>query len=71
MYGPSMWIPASAACSARRSVRAHAAKLSSGDVMSVGRKRVTPVFSIAATARRTSSGVAVGSPKSTPAKPLT
>ena len=31
-------------------------ELSSDDVMSVGRKRVTPVFSIASTARRTSSG---------------
>ena len=51
-----MWMPAMAGCPARTSVRAQAANVSSEDVMSVGRKRVTPVFPIAATARRTSSG---------------
>src|SRR5262249_35344641 len=48
-----------------------AVKVSRLDVMSVARKRVTPVSSIARIARATSSVLADGSPKSTPAKPLT
>ncbi|KAB2898457.1 MAG: GTP-binding protein, partial [Kofleriaceae bacterium] len=46
-------------------------QVSNDDVMRVGRNRVTPVFSIAATACKTRSEVRTGSPKSTPAKPLT
>ena len=66
-----MWIPAIAGWDVRAIVRAQAENVSSDEVMSVGRKRVTPVFPIAATASSMRSEVSAGSPKSTPAKPFT
>jgi hypothetical protein len=64
-------MPAIAGWRAVRTVCAERAKASVDDVMSVGRNRVTPVFSSAATTSSTRSDVSAASPKSTPANPFT
>ena len=51
--------------------RAQCAKRSSGPVMNVGKKRVTPVAFITGSARLTSSTDTSGELKSTPPKPFT
>ena len=71
MYGPSMCSPAIAGCAEDSTFAAHAANDSNDEVMIVGRHCVTPVARIAVRAPPMDSGVASGSLKSTPPKPLT
>src|SRR2546422_957591 len=64
-------MPMLAGCFQRAITRAHVTKSSSGAVMSVGRKRVTPVRRIASAAWSSSAVPTPGRLKSTPAKPFT
>ena len=59
-YGPSMWMPAIAGSEIRARIRAFAAKRSNGEVMSVGRQRVTPVARMRSSASATRSAVRPG-----------